>query len=143
MVLACRTGRIGAATKPLPFETVAQFDLVLPSKRHGLRAILDSHAAGAGIDLKPRLELDTLPAICDVIASTDFVTILPTIALRQHLAAGKLRARRFVGPRIIRSIAWVHHPRRQVSVAAKAVLDIICGDLLQAATEARSHIRSA
>lgn len=143
MVLACRADRIEGPTKPLPFKQVAQFDLVLPSKRHGLRAILDNHAAGAGIDLKPRLELDTLPAICDVIATTDFLTVLPTIALRQHLAAGKLRARRFVGPRIIRSIAWVHHPRRQVSVAAKAVLDVICGDLLQAATMARSHIKSA
>ena len=116
---------------------------MLPSKRHGLRLILDEQAAAVGIDLRPRLELDTLPALCDVIATTDFATVLPTIALRQSLASGIIRAHRFDAQRIVRSIAWVHHPRRAVSVAAKAVLDVISHDLAQAAAVAREFVEPA
>lgn len=143
MVMACRADAAHGPARPLRFEHLKKFGLVVPSKRHGLRTILENHAADAGIELDPRLELDTLSAICDVVAATDFVTVLPTIALRQHLAAGKLRAHRFARPRITRSIGWVHHPRRQVSAAAKAVLDVVCGDLVRAAAMAKSHIQPA
>ena len=143
MVFACRrNGPIKPPAK-LRFDHIADFDLVLPSKRHGLRLILDEHAAAVGIDLRPRLELDTLPALCDVIATTNFATVLPTIALRQSLAGGTIRAHRFDEQRIVRSIAWVHHPRRTVSVAAKAVLDVISHDLAEAAASARTFVEPA
>jgi LysR family transcriptional regulator, nitrogen assimilation regulatory protein len=105
--------------------------------------ILDEHAAAVGIDWKPRLELDTLPALCDVIATTDFATVLPTIALRQSLAGGTIRAHRFDARKIVRSIAWVHHPRRTVSGLAKAVLDVISQDLAQAAAVAGEFVEPA
>jgi DNA-binding transcriptional LysR family regulator len=143
MVFACRrSGPIKPPAK-LRFDHIADFDLVLPSKRHGLRLILDEHAAAVGIDLRPRLELDTLPALCDVIATTNFATVLPTIALRQSLAGGTIRAHRFDEQRIVRSIAWVHHPRRAVSVAARAVLEIISHDLAEAAASARTFVEPA
>ena len=143
MVFACRrNGPIKPPAK-LRFDHIADFDLVLPSKRHGLRLILDEHAAAVGIDLRPRLELDTLPALCDVIATTNFATVLPTIALRQSLAGGTIRAHRFDEQRIVRSIAWVHHPRRAVSVAARAVLEIISHDLAEAAASARTFVEPA
>jgi LysR family nitrogen assimilation transcriptional regulator len=143
MVFACRKKAPIKIPAKLRFDHVANFDLVLPSKRHGLRLILEEQAAAVGIDLRPRLELDTLPALCDVIATTDFATVLPTIALRQSLASGTIRAHRFDEQRIVRSIAWVHHPRRTVSVAAKAVLDVISHDLAEAAAAARTFVESA
>ena len=143
MVFACRKENPTKPQAKLRFDHIANFDLVLPSKRHGLRLILDEHAASVGIDLRPRLELDTLPALCEVIATTDFATVLPTIALRQSLANGTIRAHRFDEQRIVRSIAWVHHPRRAVSVAAKAVLDVISHDLALAAAVARELVEPA
>ncbi|MEH2516315.1 LysR family nitrogen assimilation transcriptional regulator [Bradyrhizobium sp. AZCC 1610] len=143
MVFACRKDAPVKLPASLRFAHLADFDVVLPSKRHGLRIILEEHAAAAGIELKPRLELDTLPALCDVIATTNLVTVLPTIALQQSLAKGNVRAHRFADPRISRSIAWVHHPRRMVSPAARAVLDIIRHNLVEAATSARIYLGPA
>ena len=140
MVFACRRENPIKPPAKLRFDHIAGFDLLLPSKRHGLRLILDEHAAAVGIDLRPQLELDTLPALCDVIASTDFATVLPTIALRQSLAGGTIRAHRFDAQKIVRSIAWVHHPRRTGSVAAKAMLDVISQDLAQAAAVAGEFV---
>lgn len=143
MVLACRKEAAIKVPASLRFDHLAQFDLVMPSKRHGLRMILEEQAAAAGIELKPRLEIDTLPAVCDIIATTNLVTVLPTIALQQALAAGTVRAHRFSEPRISRSIAWVHHPRRVVSATATAVLDVIRHDLAAAAASAAKYIDPA
>jgi DNA-binding transcriptional LysR family regulator len=140
MVLACRKEATVKIPAQLRFGHLAGLDLVMPSKRHGLRTILEEHAVAAGIELKPRLEIDTLPALCDVIATTNLVTVLPTIALQHVLATGAVRAHRFDEPRISRSIAWVHHPRRIISAAASAVLDIIQRDLAAAAASAAKYI---
>jgi DNA-binding transcriptional LysR family regulator len=128
--------------RTLRFEDIARYDLVIPSKRHGLRLALDNTAAEAGIELRPRLEIDTLSAICAVVASTQLMTVLPSIALHHMLITGQLRARPFVRPGISRSIVWVHSPRRIVSAATRAVIDIIQYDLVEAAASAKRYVRN-
>lgn len=118
------------------FRRLKDLDVVIPSRRHGLRRILDASAAEADFSLGPRLEIDTLSAICEVVATTDLVTVLPGIALYPDLAAGKIEAHRLRKPGISRTIVWVTHPRRIVSAAMTAVIDIITEDLLTAATSA-------
>ena len=48
-----------AGRSPIPFDAVAGYPLVLPSRPHGLRAVVDEAAAKAGISLNVRLEADT------------------------------------------------------------------------------------
>jgi LysR family transcriptional regulator, nitrogen assimilation regulatory protein len=138
MMIAYRAGTKLALPRVVPFVSLNKLDLVTPSRRHGLRRILDDVAAEAGFSLAPRLEIDTLPAICEVVASTDLVTILPGIALHASLVTGRIRARR-LKPLVIRSIAWVTNPRRIVSSAMSAVMDIISADL-RAATVSASRL---
>ncbi|MDI4666148.1 LysR family transcriptional regulator [Xanthobacter autotrophicus] len=142
MVFAARTDAPLDVPQHLGFSDLDGLDLVLPSKRHGLRAILEAQAAEAGIELKPRIEIDTLSAICEVVATTDLATVLPTIALHQVLAAGRVRAHRFATP-LTRSIAVVHHPRRAISAAAQAVVEVIRQDLVDAAASALTFVRPA
>ena len=121
--------------KQVSFPAIRKLDLVIPSRRHGLRRILDETAASAGFALSPRLEMDTLPAICGIVASTSMATILPGIALRAALEAGTIRAHR-LRPALTRSIAWVSNPRRVMSSAMQAVMEIISDDLKTAAETA-------
>jgi DNA-binding transcriptional LysR family regulator len=82
--------------------------------------------------------MDTLPAICGIVASTSMATILPGIALHAALEAGTIRAHR-LRPALTRSIAWVNNPRRVMSSAMQAVMEIISDDLKTAA-EAASRL---
>jgi DNA-binding transcriptional LysR family regulator len=132
MMLAHATSAEWTLSKQVSFAVIKKLDLVLPSRRHGLRRILDETAANAGFALSPRLEMDTLPAICGVVASTSMATILPGIALRAALEAGTIRAHR-LRPALTRSIAWVSNPRRVMSSAMQAVKEIISDDLKSAA----------
>jgi LysR family transcriptional regulator, nitrogen assimilation regulatory protein len=136
MMLAHRPQNKVVLPKVVPFERFRDMDIVIPSRRHGLRRILDSAAAEIGLSLKPRLEIDTLSAICEVVATTDLVTILPGIALYPALSTGKLEAHRLRKPAISRAVAWVSHPRRIVSAAMSAVMGILSEDLSLAATSA-------
>jgi LysR family transcriptional regulator, nitrogen assimilation regulatory protein len=136
MMLARGTGNKMPLPKTVSFKRLESLDLVIPSRRHGLRMILDNAAAAAGFVLKPRLEIDTLSAVCEIVAATELVTILPGIALNPLLSAGRIRAQVISRPAILRSVSWVTNPRRIVSGAAAAVVEIISDDLKQAAKAA-------
>jgi len=122
--------------KTVSFKRLEGLDLVIPSRRHGLRMILDNAAAAAGFILKPRLEVDTLSAVCEIVAATEMVTVLPGIALTPLLSAGRIRAQIISRPAISRAVGWVTNPRRVVSGAASAVMEIISADLNDAAKAA-------
>jgi LysR family transcriptional regulator, nitrogen assimilation regulatory protein len=138
MMVAYRAGRKLTLSRVVPFPSLNKLELVIPSRRHGLRRILDDAAAEAGFSLTPRLEIDTLSAICEVVASTDLVTILPVIALHASLAMGRIEVRR-LKPQVTRSIACVTNPRRIVSSAMSAVMDIFSNDL-RATTASASRL---
>ena len=141
MMLAHGAGNKLALPKVVSFDRLEGLDIVIPSRRHGLRRILDDAAAEAGFSLKPRLEIDTLSAICEVIATTDLVTVLPGIVLQSTLSAGRIKARRLRNPSIVRSVAWVTNPRRSVSAAMSAVMEVIAEDLTRAAASASHLVR--
>ncbi len=140
MVFAYRAGSGIVLPKRLRFEDVARYNLVTPSKRHGLRLILDNRAAEVGIELKPKLEVDTLHAIAEVVATTDLVTVLPSIALAQMLASGRISGRLFAAPGISRAIAAVHDNRRVLSAATSAVIEVIRDDLVAAAARTARYV---
>ncbi len=141
MMLAYGAGYRLALPKVVSFDRLDGLDIVIPSRRHGLRRILDDAAAVAGFSRKPRLEIDTLSAICEVSATTDLVTRLPGIVLQSTLSAGRIKARRLRNPSIVRSVAWVTNPRRSVSAAMSAVMEIIAEDLTRAAASASLLVR--
>jgi DNA-binding transcriptional LysR family regulator len=125
--------------KNVPYTRLAELDVVIPSRRHGLRRILDDAAAEAGFTLNPRLEIDTLSAISEVVATTGLATVLPGIALQAMLKDGRIKAHRLQQPTVVRSLAWVSNPRRLISSAMSAVMNIITADL-QASAKSASRL---
>jgi LysR family transcriptional regulator, nitrogen assimilation regulatory protein len=141
MMLARRSGNNMQLSKTISFKRLESMDVVIPSRRHGLRTILDNAAATAGFVLKPRLEIDTLSAVCEIVASTEMVTVLPGIALNSFLSAGRIRAQMIGRPAISRAVGWVTNPRRVVSGAASAVMEIISADLNDAVKAASRLVK--
>ncbi|WP_275198060.1 hypothetical protein [Bradyrhizobium sp. CSA207] len=56
-MLAHGAGNKLALPKVVSFDRVRDLDIVIPSRRHGLRRIVDDAAAKAGFSLRPRLRL--------------------------------------------------------------------------------------
>lgn len=141
MMLAHAARRRLSLPQPMLFDRLKMLDVVIPSRRHGLRRILDDAAAQAGFSLRPRLEIDTLTSVCELVGSTDLVTVLPGIALHAMLSVGRIKAHRMRKPAIARSVVWVTNPRRVISAAMAAVMEIIAADLKAAAASAAQFVR--
>jgi len=102
-------------------EDISKMNLIMPSRRHGLRTIIDDVANEAGLRLTPSMEFDELQAIEDFISMTDFVTILPPITVHRALKAGLLKNHP-IRPTVTRRIVCVHNPQRPVTQAAKLLI---------------------
>jgi LysR family transcriptional regulator, nitrogen assimilation regulatory protein len=126
--------------KPISMRDLAQLDLILPSRRHGLRVELERYLAAEEVTVTPKLELDLVPAIADFVAGSRLFTILPSIAVNRQLMDGSLKAYRIVTPRITRQLVVIHHPGQPMSAAAGKLLQILRQELADASTQLQKHI---
>lgn len=108
---------------------LSELELVLPTKRHGLRGVLDTAAQQADVLLNAKFEIDALSTIVKFVETTRFATILPGIAVQRGVEQGSLRVYPILAPRIVRHIIRVSHPRRPLSAPAEALTDLIAEEI--------------
>lgn len=137
MVVVTSAGSARDLGSPLKFRDLANLPLILPSKRNGLRLIVDKIADDEDIELSIRLEVDAFATIEQLVRNSDWVTVLPAIAVGRGLSEGFLRAHRIVAPRVTRQIVCVHNPRRPLSAAARLFVEVITAELVAAAEISR------
>lgn len=106
----------------LPFRSLAALKLVLPTRQHGLRGIIESFAQAEDVDLAPSVEIDSIGAILRAVAEGDYATLLPRIAVAGQPEGSGLRIHRVVAPSLSRQIVCVTHPRRPPGPAATAFI---------------------
>lgn len=132
MVLVTSAAAAAAAADDdgaVSLEMLTAIKLVLPTRRHGVRVELDRLVSNRNIALDPRLELDVLDGIVELVADSDWASILPSIVVRRHLAAGRIRIRS-IAPSMVWRLAVVHHPRQPLAPASVAFIDHLRQDLL-------------
>jgi len=106
---------------PARLADLADMKLILPSRIHALRGIIDRVCCARGIELAPDLELDSLDAVKTILLDEpgDRRTILPFHCVQADVAAGVLCASEFADPGMQRTIAVVtpKSPRDAEAVA--------------------------
>lgn len=119
----------GIQHPPLPenltLADLADLRLLLPTRQHGLRGILESFAQAENVRLAPHVEIDAIGAIVKLVSESDFCTLLPYIAVRQPLEQGLLRGHAVSSPRLVRQIVYVTDPRRPLGAAASAFMAVL------------------
>lgn len=121
-----------ALAATLTLAEVAQRRLVLPTRQHGLRGIIESFAQAEDVSLAPAVEIDSVSAIVKLVGDSDFCTILPRIAVHRQLEHGALRGHAVSSPRLTRQIICLTHPRRPPAPAASAFLQVLARHLRRA-----------
>jgi DNA-binding transcriptional LysR family regulator len=92
---------------PVRLEEVTKLPLVVPSSRHGLRSILLPRFRKAGLDLKPRIEVDSMAAAISLVMMGRYATILPFGAICKSRERRRLSIHEICEPQILRSICLV------------------------------------
>jgi LysR family nitrogen assimilation transcriptional regulator len=127
MVLITAAGSSVAMPAKLTLKKVYALGvgLVLPTRNHGLRAVLDDFAQDEKVELKPSFEVDSLNTIIELVASTQLATILPRIVAHRGVTNGVLQIHPFSTPRLARQVVTIWHPRRPLSPATAAFMAAI------------------
>ncbi|MFL9901317.1 LysR family transcriptional regulator [Paraburkholderia fungorum] len=110
------------------------FELVLPTRRNGLRGVLDAALMAADIVIKPKFEIDLLSTIVQFVEQSNVATILPRVVVQRKVDEGLLRAHTIASPPILRHIIQVSHPKRPIGPAAHALIQIITDEIRRVTT---------
>ncbi|MBS7781206.1 LysR family transcriptional regulator [Acidovorax sp. CCYZU-2555] len=106
-------------------RSLAQRPLLLPSKEHGLRRIIDSVCAQHGVQLDVIAEVDSLPNMKKAVRAGMGATILSPGAMAEDLDDGVLSMTTISGPHIARQVACATSITRPVTPATAAMISIV------------------
>ena len=84
----------GAGDDACSLRDALGLPLVLPARRHGLRALVELHALRLGRELNVVVEADSLRLLVELVRRGVGHTLLPPSAIAEELAAGALGTRR-------------------------------------------------
>lgn len=107
----------------------ADLPLVLPSRPHGIRMLVDNAAAKAGVSLNIVLRGDAFWVLKSLVAGGSYHAFIPRSAVTEELQAGTLEARTFISPSIRRQLVLAMPPDRSNTRATDAVVTILCSEI--------------
>ncbi len=108
--------------------------LVLPSRSNARRIMIDSYLSAHGIDVGNILELDAMFGTLDLVANSDWVTILPGILCMPDLEEGRRNIALIDDPDLPVQYLRIEHSAKPLNFAAQAFYDILL-DVLERAIE--------
>jgi LysR family nitrogen assimilation transcriptional regulator len=134
-----RRGRARAAVASVPFKELADLPLIVPSRPHPLRMLLETRLANIGKKPSIVLEIDAVGGIVDLVAQGFGHAIVTMNALRIAEDAAKLSARRIVAPRLSSVLALTTSAERPTTALARQTMDLI-RDFLPKALGGRTRV---
>jgi LysR family nitrogen assimilation transcriptional regulator len=123
----------------ISFAELCRYPLILPSRPHGIRVLLEDTAARSGVSLDVTLEIDSISMEREMIESGRGYTVLPHGVVGREIAQGILFAREITEPALPRTLYLVAPAKRRRSRAAEAVQKLINIIVADATAAGRWH----
>ena len=106
---------------PVPMADLAQVELVLPSRHHGLRIMIDRLTRANGVHLNVTTEMDALSQIKALVARGSSHTVLAPAAAFDFVERGALIMAPIVNPQMTRPVYLVRNPAKPMTTASRAL----------------------
>lgn len=132
-------GADGDAEGGMPFAELCRYPLIVPSRPHGIRVLLDDTAARHGLSLDVTLEIDSISMQREMIENGRGYTVLPHGVVGREIAQGILFAREIAKPILPRTLYLVTPGKQRWSRAAEAVQELIETTVAEATAAGRWH----
>jgi len=108
--------RAGTAVR---LRDITPAELVLPSKHHGLRTMIDRFTRTHGVSLNVATEMDALSQIKTMVSRGSGYTILAPAAAIDFVERGELIMAPIIEPRMIRPVYLVRNPAKPITNASR------------------------
>lgn len=110
---------------PVRLADLVRVPLALPTPLFGIRQLLDAAARAAGIDLRPRHEIDALTMLIAMLTREPIGTVLPASAVQQEIDSGELTAHTIVDPVISRRLFVIYSGDRSLTPAERDLVKLL------------------
>jgi LysR family transcriptional regulator, nitrogen assimilation regulatory protein len=115
----------GAGDGTVAASQLARIPLILPSRPHGLRLLVDDLLSGIGVVPNVQVEIDAMPSTLSLVESGIGYTILSYSSVHHLIEAGRIRKWSIVEPAMTRSLVVATSTQRPVTKAARALVGFV------------------
>ncbi len=123
----------GRAPRTVRLAELPGFPLLIPSRPHAIRTLVETRLAGLGLRPQVAMEIDAVPAILELVADGLGFAVLSERALQGTAMAERLSARAIVQPAVRTSLAIVtsaQRPSTPLQKATVAMIERLAGETL-------------
>jgi LysR family nitrogen assimilation transcriptional regulator len=111
--------------RSITFRELCKLPLVLPTRAHAIRRLLEQMAQKHQAQLNVRLEVNAYPAIKSLVIARRGFTVLPVAPVLPEVHAGQIAIADIAQPSLTQTIGIVTGSHRQLSLAARTVVGLI------------------
>ena len=129
IVLISPPESLPALSERISLTDITHLPLVLPTRPHGIRILIDHAAAKAGVSLNIAVKGDAYNVLKSLVVNGHYHSFIPLSSVREEVEAGKLEARIFKDPEIRRHLVLGMSPDRSNTRATNAVIAILVGEI--------------
>lgn len=123
LVAAARAGREHMA--PLRLATLGPLKLVLPGGQNTRGQTLQTYFAANGVAVARLLELDAMLGTLDLVATSDWATVLPGVMMARDVVSGRFCINPLTEPALGLDLVQIESSRRAMSPAAHAFAQVL------------------
>jgi LysR family nitrogen assimilation transcriptional regulator len=109
----------------IDFAALKDVPLILPTRMHGQRALVEREAKAAGFQLNVELEIDPLPHLVSMVERASGHTILSHAAVEREVADGRLVLVKICNPTIRRGAYLVRKFGRPIARSTQIVENMV------------------
>jgi DNA-binding transcriptional LysR family regulator len=113
--------------KPVTLNSMADRPIILPSRPHGLRILVDQVGQDNNLQLNVVAETNSMSVQKRLVLDGHGYTILPSIAIAQELAQGCLEAAPLTNAGLTRTIVMARSRQRNMTMSVKCVMQTLSG----------------
>ena len=127
--LVCAAGRDMAAGRTVRLADLSPLRLVLPSSVNARRPRIERYLSVNGIDVAEVMELDAMMGTLDMVANSEWTSILPSILAQADRDGIKQRFLQLIDPPLSVKYMRISNKARPLGHAAQAFADVIQEEL--------------
>lgn len=127
----------GIGSGPVPASRLLKIPLILPSRPHGLRLVVDALLGELGIQPRVELEVDAMPSTLSLVEAGEGYTLLSYGPARHLIEAGRMKSWTVVNPTLSRQLILVTSSHRPTTPATRALAQMIRGQVKDLVREGR------
>jgi LysR family nitrogen assimilation transcriptional regulator len=110
---------------PVSLSELGAIKVIVPSWQNTRRQNLETYFASNGVKVERLLELDAMLGTLDLVANTEWVTILPGIMMANDIASKNLQVNPLTSPILETDLVLIEPARQPLSRAASAFLEVL------------------